>query len=153
MRVTRVSSLSASSTTAVAPSKKHWPNLRNSTVVSKSGFFDAFSASRDPRSAHFSSFFCELSFFLEFLHNFLSFSHKSCNFYIKMSEKLEEKCRLFRPKAWVLSFFLEFWVWGLTRKLMHQSALYSNIHVSIMDFSEDPPWYIQSWMKVILTQD
>ena len=32
VRVTHVSSLSASPTTAVAQSMKHWPNLRNSTV-------------------------------------------------------------------------------------------------------------------------
>ena len=37
MRVTHVISLSASPTTAVAQSMKHWPNLRNSTVCSRSG--------------------------------------------------------------------------------------------------------------------
>ena len=41
MRVTPVISVSASLTTAVAQSKKHWPNLRNSTVHTPLDYFSS----------------------------------------------------------------------------------------------------------------
>ena len=40
MKLTHVSSLSASPTTAVAQSIKHWPNLRNSTVIRTQPFMN-----------------------------------------------------------------------------------------------------------------